>query len=207
MKQNQKILITLAVCLTALISCKKSPSSTTAPSSANNSYFPLTTGSTWLYTWGNNSNDNITATGNTYTWAGLTYQELKDVNSNGQTFRYIRNDNGTYYEAVLGNSGAAPTITKILEENGFGDSWVTDSVEEGPGYWVETTYSIEPKGTSVLVQGKQYDNAIHVTLDGMDKNYRNFYYDYYYVKGVGLVEENIDYNTNSSEQLVNCNIK
>lgn len=101
----------------------------------------------------------------------------------------VRQESGNYYQSSL----TPPILTDVpmLKENASeGTSWEYDAVINGThNHYV---YLLEKRGLKHTVNGKEYSNVIKVNLKDTLKIFGNpiagTEVDYYYAKGVGLIE-------------------
>ncbi|MBL7989716.1 MAG: hypothetical protein JNJ94_16770 [Chlorobi bacterium] len=182
---NNSHRVVAAMVFSVLLAACSDSSTPTDPATPNSqeSYFPLTKGSTWMY----NGLVTYTATmeGDTIV-GGKTYQISRG--STGGT-SLVRKESGNYYQTLI----TPPNFTEIpmLKENApEGTSWEYDGVANSTlNHYV---YVLEKRDLKYTVNGKEYSDVIKVNLkdtlkiSGISINSQSV--DYYYAKGVGLIE-------------------
>jgi hypothetical protein len=132
---------------------------------------------------------------------GLTYSKMNISTEQGATtssaFTYVNCSNGvstTYAYNVVGVNGTTVAflrITGLKANEPVGASW-SEVIQNQLGEDITNTYTIEEKGISRTVLGTTYPDVIHVHLvqsyvvSGVTIEAGTS--EYYYAKGVGLVE-------------------
>ncbi len=161
---------TLFVLVVLVFSCKKSDSGTTNPSEQ---YMSFTAGNTWTYETVNNIT--VSTTSNTVTSANRdtaigsrTYHIF--LNSNGAANDYYNVSGNDYYTfRNLVSLGSSSVESVYLKDNAaIGTSWsqvINIALFSGVSTTIPLTvaYTIAEKGLSRTVNGKNYNNVIHIT--------------------------------------------
>ena len=154
---NNSHRVVAAMVFSVLLAACSDSSTPTDPATPNSqeSYFPLTKGSTWMY----NGLVTYTATmeGDTIV-GGKTYQISRG--STGGT-SLVRKESGNYYQTLI----TPPNFTEIpmLKENApEGTSWEYDGVANSTlNHYV---YVLEKRDLKYTVNGKEYSDVIKVNL-------------------------------------------
>jgi hypothetical protein len=191
----KKLFIAITVFVFVSSSCKKSTDTVVE-------YYPLTTGSSWTYK---------STPGNTYT---LTVTN-KDSVVNGRTYKVLSNSNGANnYQAKIGTdyyryvpTNAFPGLTGLeelfLKDNlSVGTTWQTTQPLTIPGVGAVTmklNYKAAAIGVSKLVSTVTYTDCIQVQLTlvaslGILGETAIGNGDFYYAKGIGLVNSTLNVN-------------
>jgi len=199
MKRN--LLVILAVLTLFYVSCKKDSANTT-PSSAD-SYFPVTSGSTWRYYdfVQGSSTDTITLkmTGGTSIFNNKTYYNTatKSTNSGAGT-EYFYSANHSY--AIRALNAYAGTIIELKLYNDtatVGNNLISTPTDNGlvdviPARTINTVVA---KNLTRTINGKTFTDVIHTKVDfqyDYSGNYQTgFSYDFYLAKGIGMIESQL----------------
>lgn len=213
----------LSFCLVAsslvlFTQCKKDDSS---PSQVTNSnYSPLTTGSTWTY-----SSTEDTSAATTFT-ATVTD---KDTTVNGRTYKVLTTSDasGNIYMTREDSNYYRFSSFPQIGINGFEELYLKDNRPVNSP-WTATqnftlsgspipltatlTYNITEKGISHSVNGQTYNDVIHVNVDINVFSVSIGGGDFYYAKGIGLIDNTINLappgtHYSSRQQLVSYTIK
>jgi len=163
-------------------------------------YFPLCNGSRYIY--------NDTTPGGTATLVSDTFKLIKDTLIKGKTFQKIYQPSAkgnSYYNCtdgattlnVYNTSSSVGVIDVIsivpLRANAAVNEVWKDTILNGLGQTVIYTYTMKAKGSSRTVNGQSFSDVLYVYLEvgilapgfGYLLTNKN---DYYYAKGVGLIE-------------------
>jgi hypothetical protein len=199
MKRN--LLVILALLTLFYTSCKKDRANTT-PSSAD-SYFPVTSGSTWRYydLIQGDSTDTITIkmTGGTSIFNNQTYYNASSKSTNagaGTEFFYAANHS---YAIRALNAYAGTTIdlklyndTATVGNNLFSTPTDNGLVDIIPARTINTVIA---KNLTRTIYGKTFTNVIHTQVDfqyDYSGSYQTgFLYDFYLAKGIGMIESQL----------------
>ncbi|MES2777053.1 MAG: hypothetical protein V4722_22945 [Bacteroidota bacterium] len=163
-------------------------------------YIPVCNGSHFTYY------DTINGTGGLIT---DTLQFIKDTSMSGKTFqKFFATGNQSYsytnctngesrlvgfsVVTVGGNNITKVALIQLKANLSVGGSW-SDTVINQLGQAIIYNSSIISKGTSSTLNGQTFNDVIHVQIEiGADIPLVGFYVvnsaDYYYAKGVGLIE-------------------
>lgn len=191
--------------LLILWACKKEKSREGTPPPSTCSYAPYEDGA--VYTFEKTRDEDtsrftMTVTGDT-TFEGKKFKKLHTDTAT----TYDRCDNGNYIQIVKGitiDSYTADSIQSIYlkDGEGLGRSWTdTTTVRKGSEEQsVVLKYTIQQKGTSKTVLGKEYPDVIAVKLDAQVYVLGNYVSigtlaTNYYAKDVGLIEINQEKDT------------
>lgn len=168
-----------------------------------NTYLPATVGSSWTYKYsiaaGSVSNVTFTLSGKDTVVNGRTYKVY--ANSNGANQYYIQNSTEYYTLKSL-----ATNILEllILKDNvDVNATWTSSQVLSGlsglPGglssATINATYKVESKGATRVVNGTTYSNVIKVRADLVAPfpiigNLQLGYFEIYFAKNIGIIENN-----------------
>jgi len=196
---QMKRLLTVALLIAAISSCKKNTNSVTP----NTSFCPVTVGSTWTYLMSSSDgkfNDSVftfTATDSTKIIGNKTYNIF---NSSVGDVYYSITDSGFYrtgslLSTLLGLPQLATFEELYLKPNAVADSttWGSNFVitYAGSPIPVTITYTIPSIGKTMTVLGKTYTNVVDVHLSS-SASYNGLQItpatgDFYYAQGVGLI--------------------
>lgn len=178
--------ITIAVvCFIALAACKKKNTA------AEGDFSPLTVGSNWTYLI-NSVTNKLTVTN-------------KDTTAQGRTYKVLSNSNGAnQYQTKSGNEYYRLAVFPGFLPNGFDELYLKADqnvnatwqltvplIVTGVTVNVTSKYTITEKGISKTVQGKNYNDVIHVRQDFLSSFGNLGGGDHYYAKGVGLISSSI----------------
>lgn len=176
---------------------------TVSGTSSSDSYQPITSGSTWTYTYqiigGTTETMSLKMTGGTSTFNGrkyYNYAATSTIPGGSDTGYYYQG--GNMYRARGTSQQAGATIDMLYLDNTkpVGGTWIdkindTGTVNGISGRFVGT---IVDKGITRTVGGKTFNDVIHINLDlqydyGLGNGFDSTgFYDYYVAKGVGLIE-------------------
>ena len=173
---------------------------------ASDSYFPVTTGSTWRYQDGSSFFD-ITITDTTTVFDGKAY-----INASSYDLAHSR----LYEEYFYAGDHLFATKFTPFENGHFdlqvlndtmavGHSWTAPPAYEGLIYQIKATCTttIKEKGISMTIYGATFTNVVHTQVD-MRYFVNNAYdelgkYDFYFAKGVGIVKSTCSINGETRE--------
>lgn len=171
--------------------CQKNVDSATSPAVPN--YSPLTVGSSWTYRYieanAAPGTFKITVTNRDTIANGKTYKVL--ANSDGSTNYLAKNNNDYYRFASFPSIGINNFEELYLKDNkAINDTWsgTATFIFSGQNITANLNYVLKGKGESRTVNGKVFNNVMHVRLDialfgsGIGGG------DFYYQDGVGLIE-------------------
>lgn len=189
----------LAVAAIFISSCKKDSKKIPANNSTYNSYFPLTSASTWKYlVTGAGVNDTLMVqligaataiNGKVYYNTNSMYQKM------GSSVGYFFRSNHLY-GSNSSNAAAGLTIEfQFLNDTAAaGRNWISSPTVNGlvNGVHARTVNTIKEVNISKTVGGKIFNNVIHTEVD-LQYNYGAGYessalYEFYFAKGVGMIE-------------------
>lgn len=166
---------------------------------SSDSYFPVTSGSTWSYNDvvnGANNTLTIKMTGATSVFNNKTYYQATSTSSaNGTTIGYYYAANNTFAIRAT-NTAAAITIELQLgnDAQAVGYSWTTTPTDNGTvsGFPARTINTIKEVNITKAVNGKTFTNVIHTQVNlqyNLGSGYQSTaLYDFYLAKGVGMIE-------------------
>ncbi len=200
----------------ALVSCDKKADSDTTPA-VEQDYQPTTAGSVWTY--GGTTPYTLTATGVTKTMNGKLYYEMETKQGTSVSKSYVLKENGNYTGIGM-VPGMGPLEMTVLKDNvPVGHSW--EQATTTSGIDTKLTYTIVEKNVTKAVEGKTYNDVIHVKLTygysfegvdfGLGEDFDlgdlglNLEAHYYFAKGVGLILS--DAGTYGQLPLVSYNVK
>lgn len=179
---------------------------------SSNSYFPVTSGSTWNYDdkVGNAASSTliITMTGQTATINSKKYYTATSTSSATNTTTtgyYYATDHSFAIRAT--NAKAAVTIELQLGNDSLavGTTWTTTPTDNGTisGFAARTINTVKEKGITKVVNGKTYTDVLHTQVDLQYNLGLGFtstaIYDFYLAKGVGMIETDTSVNGASYE--------
>jgi hypothetical protein len=169
-----------AICIMILGSCKKKTETIIED------YLPLTVGSNWTYT-SNGVSNKLTVTNKDTVALGRTYKVLS--NSNGANQYQAKA--GTEYYRLASFQGVLPAFDELYlkSDQDVNGTWqlAIPIVVSGFTIYVNSKYTITEKGVSKTVQGKTYNDVVHVHQDFNSPLGNNGTADWYYAKGIGLI--------------------
>jgi hypothetical protein len=167
---------------------------------SSDSYFPVTSGSTWTYNdavvGGGIGTLAITMTGSTSIINNKTYYVASSNSSvRGTTNGYYYSANHVYAIRAT-NASAGVTIELQLgdDSKAVGDSWTTAPTDNGTvsGFPARTVNLVKEVNVSKVVNGKTFTNVIHTQVDlqyNLGSGFQSTAkYDIYLAKGVGMIE-------------------
>lgn len=196
--------------------CKKDDSS---PTNTTVNYSPLTVGSNWTYNYTEGVSSPVTYT--------LTVTD-KDTAINSKTYKVLSSsdDSGNKYMAKIDSNyyrfASFPGIGSFeelyLKDNlPVNGTWKNSASFTLPGspfpLTADLTYIVKEKGITHTVNGKSYNDVIHinVAITVFTANFGGG--DFYYAKDIGMIESSINLTPpgqspyTTSEQLVSSEIK
>lgn len=196
---QMKRLLTVALLIAAISSCKKNTNSVTP----NTSYSPVTVGSTWTYLRNSSDgkfNDSVyifTATSGDTTIGNKVYNVFN--NSTGGNIYYAITDSGYYRTGSLLSGLGIPQLASFQElylvnKPTTASTWSTSlqiTLLNNP-LTITINYSIPSIGDTLTVLGNLYNNVIHVQLNSdqiLEKTPVSG--DFYYAQGIGLISFNV----------------
>jgi hypothetical protein len=196
---NKNLLLVLIVAAAFAGGCKKESKTNPTATTTADSYFPLTSGSTWRYfvtAAGGNDTLAVKMTGATTNINGRTY--YRAIN----TYQKMGSSTGYFFDAgnVYG-SGASSAATGLSVEFQFlndtatvGRSWLSSPTDDGMvnGVAARTLNTIVEKDIGKTIGGETFTGVIHTRVD-LQYNYGSGFqsstvYDFYFAKGVGMIE-------------------
>lgn len=196
--------------------CKKDE--TTTPTNQAVNYSPLTTGSNWTYNYTDGSSsgtETVTATDKDTSINGKTYKVLSSSDNSGN--KYLAKIDSNYYRfASFPPIGSFEELylKDNLAVNGTWKNSVTFNLPPSPvPLAADLTYVIQEKGITHAVNGKTYNDVIHVHVSVSVYTIDFGGGDFYYAKDVGLIENSISLKPtgqssySASQQLVSYEIK
>lgn len=212
----------LSFCLVAsslfiFTQCKKDNSSSSTNTTVN--YSPLTVGSNWTYNYTDGTSSpgtfTLTVTGKDTTANGIKYNLLSS--SDGSQNTYLAKVDSNYYR-ITAFAGIGSLQELYLKDNRpEGSTWTGSAPFTLPGVPIpltaDLTYLVKEKGITRPVNGKTYNDVIHinVAIGVLTQNFGGG--DFYYAKDIGMIESNISLNPpgqapySSTQQLVSYEIK
>jgi len=170
----KKIIISALFIASMATSCKKDDAGTPAISK----FITTTPGTSWTY----QSTDNSTSTISTYTRTSSSrdttisnkvYHIFNNTDANGTTDAYYNNTGNDYYQFSTLAAGLDPIDLHYLNDAAVaGTGWnqsvsvpVPNSPIPGLMLTIRINYSVIEKGTSLVVNGKTYNNVVKVKSD------------------------------------------
>lgn len=191
----------LSFCLMAsslflFIKCKKDDA---APTTATANYSPLTAGSTWTYNYTENAAAKppftLTVTDKDTVVNNRTYKVL--TSSDATENKYLAKSDSNYYRfASFANIGSFEELY-LKDNREVNSTWTSSQTFTYPGIPVPVvanfTYLVKEKGISHVVNGKTYNDVIHIKLDVAIALAGGSIGggDFYYAKNIGLIQNNI----------------
>ena len=227
-----KRLLTAALCILVMASCKKS--TTTTPT---NPYFPVTIGNYWKYTKIDSSTVSPSVTN--YTSTVLSADSIINVYNSDSSiitpthyrvlsdsvkqhvYLYRSNADSSYRRGIFANLNGIPDVEEkyFVKNIPVGGSWNDTSFttvynQKVPIVFKHTIASLD---TSLTVAGKPYTKVVHVALDLISispfLSGRVGGGDFYYAQGIGQIQYTFivsiplaGININQSEQLKDYHI-
>ncbi|WP_157580354.1 hypothetical protein [Segetibacter koreensis] len=210
----------LSFCLVAsslflFTQCTKDNSS---PSTSTSNYSPLTVGSNWTYNYTQDSSAastyTVTVTSKDTTANGRTYKVLSSSDGTGNLYM-AREDSNYYRYASFPQLGIDGFEELYLKDNRPVNSTWTNTASfkyQGTSIPATLTYTIKEKGITHTVNGKTYNDVIHVNLDINVLISSIGGGDFYYAQGIGLIDNQISVGLsgasfNSKQELISYEIK
>ncbi len=192
----RKYIFVIAIGAVLMAGCK----SKNDPKPGSDSYFPVTSGSTWTYNdavvGGSTGTLAITMTGATSVINNKTYYVASSNSSTrGTTTGYYYSANHVYAVRAT-NAAAAVTIELQLgdDSKAVGDTWTTTPTDNGTvsGFPARMVSTVKEVNVSKVVNGKTFNNVIHTQVDlqyNLGSGFQSTsVYDIYLAKGVGMIE-------------------
>jgi hypothetical protein len=185
-----------------LVSCDQKENSDPKPAVAQD-YLPTSAGSVWTY--GGTAPYTLTATGVTKTMNGKIYYEMETKQGTSVSKSYALKENGSYTAIGMVPDMGTLEMTILKDNVPVGQSW--EQATTTSGIDTKLTYTIVEKNVTKAVEGKTYNDVIHVKLTytyslgsidfGLEEDLSE-YFDledldlnvdahYYFAKGVGLI--------------------
>jgi hypothetical protein len=167
----KKMMLAFAAFTFVFVSCSKDEDNDPTPPETSKSYQPLTVGSTWLYKSRNNAAGTdatytLTATSGDSTINGKSYKVFSRTNASNE---YYYNTGDQYYQfGAIANITAPTELLYLNSSVDAGVSWAETKDVNIPGLGVanlKITYTTVEKLASLIVEGKTYENVIHVKLE------------------------------------------
>jgi hypothetical protein len=198
MKRILFLICVAAFFATGCISSKNDPKPGDGASTSD-SYFPVTSGSTWTYKEeiaGATSSTVIKMTGNTKTFNGKSYYEATSsstVKGNQLGYFYTANHDFAILQAIPGY-GINIEIHLGNDTKVAGYNWTTSPTANGlvNGFPAQMINTIKEKGITWVVNGKTFTNVMHTQADlqyDLGSGFMSYsVYDFYLAKGVGMIE-------------------
>ena len=228
----KKIIISALFIASMATSCKKDDNGTAGISK----FITTTPGTSWNY----QSTDNSTSTISTYTRTSTSrdttissklYHVFTNTDANGTTDAYYNNTGNDYYQFSTLAAGLDPIDLHYLNDAAVaGTGWnqsfsvpVPNSPIPGLMLTVRMNYSVVEKGTSLVVNGKTYNDVVKVKTDitidpvfGLSVTTTSNIYNYYAPK-YGLIKSDFNLvaslngseviNTNTTDILMSSSIQ
>ncbi|RDC62349.1 hypothetical protein [Adhaeribacter pallidiroseus] len=214
----RKLKLYLIWCLVVgtLVSCDKKDDSDPAPAVAQD-YLPTTAGSIWTY--GGSSPYTLRSTGVTKTTNNKIYYEMETQQGTSVSKSYVLKENGSYTGIGMVPGMGTLEMTILKDNVPVGQTWEQTTTTSGVG--TKFTYTVVEKNVTKAVEGKTYNNVIHVKLTygynlddedfGLGEDFdlgdlgMNIEAHYYFAKGVGLILS--DMGPYGQVPLVSCTVK
>lgn len=182
------------------ISCKKDRVVT--PSGGD--YLPLTSGSTWKYSYASDGGTRdtliLTMTGGTTKINGKTYYDAMSTYRQGTSQGYFYAGNHIYTTRSAAVGASVSIELQLLNDTAsVGYQWTSSPTDDGTldGQPAKTVNTIVEKGISRTVNGMTFTNVIHTRVQLLYDTGAGIVptitYDFYLAKDVGLIEN--DSNT------------
>jgi len=202
---KKRVLIILAFICIAFAGCIKplndgSLPAATADAIAANSYFPVTSGTYWVYVVGSVAgNDTLTIKmqGTTSVINNKTYFNcISNSKQTGTNVGYVYATNHLFCTRSTSATAALTIEFQVLIDTAaIGYSWTTTPTDSGliNSYPVRTVNTIKEKDITKVINGKIFSSVIHTQVD-LQYNYGTGFqsyttYDYYFAKGIGMIEQ------------------
>ncbi|WP_295794769.1 hypothetical protein [Mucilaginibacter sp.] len=219
MKHTFILIAVVAFFATGCISSKNDPKPGDGASTSD-SYFPVTSGSTWTYKEeiaGATSSTVIKMTGNTKTFNGKSYYEATSSSTvKGNTLGYFYTANHDFaILQTIPNYGINIEIRLGNDTKAAGYSWTTSPTADGyvNGFPAQMINTIKEKGITWVVNGKTFTNVMHTQADlqyDLGSGFMSYsVYDFYLAKGVGMIESDtgISGSIYDKETILSYNVK
>ena len=206
----------LFIILAVVVVCGSCKKSSPAPSTASDSYFPLTTGSSWAYLdveQGLNPDTATTQiTGATTVFNNKTYYNAATSSKNkglGTDYFYT----GQHVYTIRSLNAYAGEIIELqlycdTASVGISSYGVPTDSGDIEGLPVRTVNTIIAKDIPLLLNGVHYPNVVHSRVD-FQYDYKtgngfetNFTYDFYLAKGIGMIAYDLNILGSTTEQEV-----
>jgi len=228
----KKIIISALFIASMATSCKKDDAGTPAISK----FITTTPGTSWNY----QTTDNSTSEVSTYTRVSSSrdttinsklYHIFNNTDLNGTTEAYYNNTGNDYYQFSTLAAGLDPIDLNYLNDTKIvGETWnqsisvpVPNSPIPGLMLTIRINYSVVEKGTSLVVNGKTYNNVVKVKSDitidpifGLSVSTTSNIFNYYAPK-YGLIKSDFNLvaslngaeviNTNTTDLLMSSSIQ
>jgi hypothetical protein len=188
------------------------------PNSSDN-YSPLTVGSNWTYKYSETGSStdtfSVTVTNKDTTINNKTYKVLSSSDGSGNN--YMAKIDSNYYR-FASFAGIASFEELYLKDNrAVNSSWTSSVAFTLPSSPIpltaDLTYVIKEKGISYSVNGKGYNDVIHVGVSVTVFSASFGSGEFYYAKNVGMIESSISLTPtgqspySSTQQLLSYEIK
>lgn len=230
----KKIIISALFIASMATSCKKDDPGTGTPTISK--FITTTPGTTWTY----QTTDNSTSEVSTYTRTSSDrdttinsklYHIFNNTDVNGTTEAYYNNTGNDYFQFSTLAAALDPIDLNYLNDaKNVGETWnqsvsvpVPNSPIPGLMLTVRINYSVEEKGTSLVVNGITYNNVIkvksNITIDpvfGLNVSTTSNIFNYYAPK-YGLIKSDFNLvaslngaeiiNTNTTDLLMSSSIQ
>jgi hypothetical protein len=170
-----------AICIMILASCKKKTETIVED------YLPLTVGSNWTYI-SNGVSSKITVTNKDTVALGRTYKVLS--NNNGANQYQAKSGTEYYRLAILPGVLTAYDELYLKSDQNVNGTWqMVIPVMVGTFTLnVNANYTVAEKGITKIVQGKTYNDVVHIHQDFSSAlGGNNGTADWYYAKGIGMI--------------------
>jgi hypothetical protein len=170
----KKVIISALFIASLATSCKKDDAGTPAISK----FITTTPGTTWNYQSTDNSNSSVstytrTSSSRDTTISNKVYHIFNNTDANGTTDAFYNNTGNDYYQFSTLAAGLDPIDLHYLNDAAVtGTGWnqsvsvpVPNSPIPGLMLTIRINYSVPEKGTSLVVNGKTYNNVVKVKSD------------------------------------------
>lgn len=204
----KKYMLLFAAAAVLMAGCKSKKND---PKPGSDSYFPVSSGSTWSYkdvVGDANNTLTITMTGATSVFNSKTYYTASSVSSahGTSTGYYYAADNAYAIRATNVSAGITIELQMGNDSKAVGDTWTTTPTDNGTisGFPARTVNTIKEKGITKVVNGKTFTDVIHTQVD-LQYNLGSGFtstalYDFYLAKGVGMIETDTSVSGNIYEK-------
>lgn len=201
----KKILVACMAVSVVLVSCSKDEEPEPIPT--DDSYQPVTVGSSWSY----ETEDKVASTKVSY----ILTASSQDSTINGKSYavftrsvggnEYYYNTGDDYYQFGGLANITAPTELLYLKANvAAGSGWDETKAVNIPGLGnanLKVSYSVVEKLPTFIVEGKTYTDVIHVkltmsdvTLSGIPVPVISQDLHFYYAAGIGKIKQQVKLN-------------